>query len=128
MILKSIDCIHSPSNSLLLMMAKSLHCLFETITMLLIGSTPIQNLKKKATLKNVLIEHYFHFQVGKDYILRKHKQEGYMLFMGLPRRLNSKEFSCQCRRCSFDPWVRRFSGEENGNPLQYACLGDPKDR
>ena len=26
------------------------------------------------------------------------------------------------------PGFRRSPGEGNGNPLQYSCLGDPKDR
>ena len=26
------------------------------------------------------------------------------------------------------PGLGRFSGEENGNPLQYSCLGNPMDR
>ena len=26
------------------------------------------------------------------------------------------------------PGLIRFSGEGNGNPLQYACLGNPTDR
>ena len=26
------------------------------------------------------------------------------------------------------PGLRRFSGEENDNPLQYSCLGNPIDR
>ena len=101
-------------------MAESLHCLFESITMLLIGYTPIQNKKKKIKL---LIEHYFPFHVGKDYILRKHKQEGYMLFMGLPRWPNSKEFFCQCRRCSFDPWVRKILGRREWQTTPIFLLG-----
>ena len=30
---------------------------------------------------------------------------------GLPWWLSGKEFACQCRRCRFDPWVRRCPGE-----------------
>ena len=26
----------------------------------------------------------------------------------LPRRLSSKEYTCQCRRCTFDPWVQKI--------------------
>ena len=26
------------------------------------------------------------------------------------------------------PWLGRFSGEGNANPLQYSCLGKPMDR
>ena len=29
----------------------------------------------------------------------------------------------------FDPWGSgRTTGERNGNPLQYSCLGNPRDR
>ena len=37
----------------------------------------------------------------------------------------------QCRRHRrhmFHPWVGRSSGEGNGNPLQYFCLGNFMDR
>ena len=34
--------------------------------------------------------------------------------------------ACQCRRCRFDPWVRKTPGEGNGNPLQYSCLENPQ--
>ena len=27
----------------------------------------------------------------------------------------------------FDFWVGKIPGEENGNPLQYSCLGNPMD-
>jgi len=33
----------------------------------------------------------------------------------------------QCGRSGFDPWVRKFPGEGNGNPLQYSCLENPMD-
>jgi len=28
--------------------------------------------------------------------------------MGLPRWHKGKESACQCRRCRFDPWVRKI--------------------
>ena len=34
----------------------------------------------------------------------------------------------QCGRPGFNPWVRKFPGEGNGNPLQYSCLENPMDR
>ena len=34
----------------------------------------------------------------------------------------------QCGRPGFDPWVGKFPGEGNGNPLQYYCLENPMDR
>ena len=42
--------------------------------------------------------------------------------------LSGKESTCQCRRCGFDPWVRRSPGEGNGNLLQYSCLENPVNR
>ena len=38
---------------------------------------------------------------------------------------------CQCRRCKrnrFDPWDRKIPGGSHGNPLQYSCLENPRDR
>ena len=32
------------------------------------------------------------------------------------------------RRCRFDPWVGKILREENGNPLQYSCLGNSRQR
>jgi len=32
------------------------------------------------------------------------------------------------RRPRFDPWIRKIPGEGNGSPLQYLCLGNPRDR
>ena len=51
-----------------------------------------------------------------------------VICIGLPRWLSCKEFTCQCRRCRFDPWSGRYPGEGNCNPLQYSCQGNPMDR
>ena len=32
--------------------------------------------------------------------------------MGLPRRCSGKKAACQCRRCRFNPWVRKMSLDE----------------
>ena len=32
-----------------------------------------------------------------------------------------------CGRPGFNPWVGKFPGEGNGNPLQYSCLENPMD-
>ena len=32
------------------------------------------------------------------------------------------------RKPWFDPWVGRFPGEENSDPLQYSCLENLMDR
>jgi len=31
-------------------------------------------------------------------------------------------------RYGFDPWVWKILEVGNGNPLQYSCLGKPRDR
>ena len=31
-------------------------------------------------------------------------------------------------RHSFDPWVTKIPGGGNGNPLQYSCLENPRDK
>ena len=33
-----------------------------------------------------------------------------------------------CRKLGLIPDLRRSPGKGNGNPLQYSCLGNPKDR
>ena len=46
----------------------------------------------------------------------------------LPRWLNDKESSCQCGRHRLDPWGRKISWRRKRHPLQYSCLGNPRDR
>ena len=46
---------------------------------------------------------------------------------GFSSWLNGKE-SCQCRRRGFDSWVGKIPGEGHGNPLQYSCLENSRDR
>ena len=36
--------------------------------------------------------------------------------------------TCQAGDMHSIPGLRRSSGEGNGNPLQYSCLGNPMDR
>ena len=45
--------------------------------------------------------------------------------LGLPRGLSSKQSAYQCKRCGLIPGLGRSFREGNGNPLQYACLGNP---
>ena len=42
--------------------------------------------------------------------------------------LSGKESACQYKRHKFNPELGRSPKEENGNPLQYSCLGNPMDR
>ena len=47
---------------------------------------------------------------------------------GLPRWLNLTESACQAGHSGSIPGLGRCLGEENGNSLQYSCLGNPMDR
>ena len=52
-------------------------------------------------------------------------------YQDLPGGSTGKEPACQCRRhntASSIPGSGRSPGEGNGNPLQYSCLGTPKDK
>ena len=46
---------------------------------------------------------------------------------GLPQRLNGKESRAAGDKGSI-PGLGRSPGGENGEPLQYRCLGNPMDR
>ena len=55
----------------------------------------------------------------------------YMFGKWLPRWLSGKESTCQAghtRDAGLIPGLGRSPGEANANPLQYSCLGNPKDR
>ena len=45
---------------------------------------------------------------------------GSWIGLQLPHQLSGKTSTYQCRRCRFNPWVRKM-----GNPLQYSCLENP---
>ena len=54
-----------------------------------------------------------------------------VVMKGFPGGASGKEPASRCRRHKshgFDPWVGRCTGEENENPLQCSCLGNPTDR
>ena len=49
----------------------------------------------------------------------------------LKKEHHHKKQACQgrrCKRCGFDPWIRKTPKVGNGNPLQYSCLENPMDR
>ena len=51
--------------------------------------------------------------------------------MGLPQWLSGKESACNAGDAGavgLIPGSERSPGEGNSNPLQYSCLGKPKDR
>ena len=51
-----------------------------------------------------------------------------MLELGFPCSSNGKESACEAGDQGSIPGLGSSSGEGNGNPLQYSCLGNPKDR
>ena len=67
-----------------------------------------------------------------------HKIENYLMLLiillnatGLPQWLSGKEATCNAGSVEDTgsiPRSGRSPGVENGNPLQYSCLGNPMDR
>ena len=47
---------------------------------------------------------------------------------GLPGGSDGQESACNAGNPGLIPGLERSPGEENGNPLQYSCLGNPVDR
>ena len=47
---------------------------------------------------------------------------------GLLQWLRGKEFTCNVGDVGSFPGSGRSPGEENSNPPQYSCLGNPMDR
>ena len=43
---------------------------------------------------------------------------------GLPWSLSGKESSCQCRRCGFDPWVRKIPCRRKWQPTLVVLPGE----
>ena len=67
----------------------------------------------------------FHFHLGKyvgvgflAYILR----------VGLPWWLSGKESACQCKRCRFDPWVRKIPWRRKWQPIPVFLPGKSMDK
>ena len=48
--------------------------------------------------------------------------------MGFPGGSDGKKTACNSRDLGLIPELERSPGERNGSPLQYSCLGNPKDR
>ena len=48
--------------------------------------------------------------------------------LGLPGSLVGKESACNAGDQGLIPGLGRAPGGGNGNPLQYSCLENPRDR
>ena len=56
-------------------------------------------------------------------------QAGFIvLFQGFPSGSEGKASACNVGDPGLTPGLGRSSGEGNGNPLQYSCLGNPMNR
>ena len=51
-----------------------------------------------------------------------------LVIIGLSGGSEGEESACNARKRGLIPGLGRCPGEKNGNPLQYACLGNPMDR
>ena len=54
--------------------------------------------------------------------------EKVLVVLGFPGSSDSKKSACSAGDLGSIPGLGRCPGEENGNPLQYSCLENPKDR
>ena len=52
----------------------------------------------------------------------------YLQETGLPRWLLGKEFTCQCRKCGFDPWSRKISWRRKWQPTPAFLPGKPHEQ
>ena len=48
-------------------------------------------------------------------------------FEGFPGGSDGKEYACNVGDLDSMPGLGSSPGEENGNLLQYSCLGNPRD-
>ena len=51
-----------------------------------------------------------------------------IIIWGFPVGSDGRESACNAGDLGSIPGSGRYPGEGNGNPLQYACLENPKDR
>ena len=84
------------------------------------------------TLSSVLVEQFWPEGPGMKaslHILASFFVDKYYCQLhGLPWWLSGKEYACNAGDQGSISGSGRSPGEENGNPLQYSCLGNPMDR
>ena len=52
----------------------------------------------------------------------------FYIYLGFPAASDGKESACNAGDRGYIPGLGRSPGEGNGNPLQYSCLKNPRDR
>ena len=65
------------------------------------------------------------FTDGKVLLATKHIKRCPVSLMALPTWLNGKESSCQCKRCRFDPWVRKIPWKRKWQPSSIPAWRIP---
>ena len=65
--------------------------------------------------------------LGWDDLLEK-KRLSTPVFLGFPGGSAGKESTCSAGDLGLIPGLGKSPGEGNGNPLQYSCLENSKDR
>ena len=61
-------------------------------------------------------------------LVSKFSQHFWCNYLLFPYRSVGKESACNSGDPGFIPGLGRSPGERNGNPLQYSCLENPRDR
>ena len=52
----------------------------------------------------------------------------FIVKLDFPGVSDGKESACNAGELGVIPWLGRFPGGGNSNPLQYSCLENPRDR
>ena len=74
--------------------------------------------------KFLLFKWSFPSQKQISYYFNGHILSAQWISLGLPCSSNGKESACNAGDPCLIPGLGRSSGEGNGHPLQYSCLGD----
>ena len=86
-----------------------------TVILLLVHKSKFNSESKSP---NIYCEEKFHIL---QHILRSLYAQG-TSFLGLPRWLTGKEFTCQCRRHTFNPWVGKIHWKRKWQPTLVLLL------
>ena len=49
-------------------------------------------------------------------------------FIWISHWLSGKQITCQCRKCSFNPWVKKIPWRRKWQPISLLLLENPMDR
>jgi len=69
---------------------------------------PRHVIRPKENPSHPAVTSYLHFLSLGVYLFWKFLINGIILYVGLPRRLSSKESACQCKKCELNPWIGKI--------------------